>query len=281
LTQTVDNRASRCLCACLLAAGWPLACPAAAVEAEPDPWMTDRYAVEIIVFRHLDQGRNTPEQAAPVSVINASPLNLYPEPIPDPAPAIVGPVLDVWATAALHAPPPVSFYLLDLIAEFPDFVPLLGDGLQLNEVYARLQRLDAYQPLAHLAWVQPARSAADAIPFQIQSTGTNEFSVSGTITLYKKRYIHLEVNLKLEPKTPPAETKSTAWLGFTTVFTHRDASGATQVPLELPAQAKVYRLQESHRMRGVRTHYFDHPLFGIIATIKAIELSDEEAGSAG
>jgi hypothetical protein len=276
-----DTRIPCRLFACVLAAGWTLTGPVAALEDDQDPWMTDRYEVEIIVFRHADQGRNTPEQATPASVINASPLYLFPEPAPDPEPAIVGPVLDVWATAAQRATPPVSFYLLDLVEKFPDFVPFYGDGLQLNDVYARLERLDAYEPLVHLAWVQPARATADAIPFQVQSAGAGEFSVSGTITLYKKRYVHLEVDLELEPNSPLPEAETTSWLQFETIFSRRDASGAGRIPLEAAAETMVHRLQESRRMRGVDAHYFDHPLFGVIARIREIDLDDDEAGGTG
>ena len=49
--------------------------------------MTDRYEVEIIVFRHLDQARNTPEQPAVAQIVAASLPGLYTE-APD-APYVV------------------------------------------------------------------------------------------------------------------------------------------------------------------------------------------------
>ena len=51
--------------------------PCGAADLSTDAWMTDRYDVEIIVFRHVDQARNTPEQPAADSIIRTSPLDLF------------------------------------------------------------------------------------------------------------------------------------------------------------------------------------------------------------
>ncbi|MFQ5634820.1 MAG: CsiV family protein [Gammaproteobacteria bacterium] len=245
-----------------------------AAEADPEPWMIDRYEVEIIVFRHLDQARNTPEQPAAAPILGASPLDLYPEPEPIP---FLGPYADP-STRENSADdrsrkPAVDFYLLDLKPEFPDFVPLDDADRQLNQLYARLERLDIYAPLLHRAWVQPARSPEEAVPFQIADI-FDEFSLEGRITLYRRRYTHLEIDLDLAP-TPPDEPDAgperPAWPTFGDVFTPPDEG---IVVLQAPV-TPAYKLQESRRIRGRNAQYFDHPQFGVIARITELELTGE------
>jgi len=214
------------------------------------------YEVELIVFRHLDQRHNTPE-IPPIPLNQPPPLNIEPAEsifLADDAmendPAEKNPDGHDQSMEASSDPD-----LTDPDAEFPYFVMIDDESLEFNGVYRRLERLEAYEPLLHLGWIQPALGAADAIPYEIVLRMNEEADadfnppedLSGTITLYKERYLHLELDLALEP-APSAE--------FTAPVIHK--------------------LEESRRVREPSSHYFDHPRFGVIARI---QLLDEAAES--
>ncbi len=250
-----------------------LANGAPATDAASDPWMTDRYEIEVVVFRHLDQSRNTPEQAAGQFVIRSSPLDL--DLMARPAPA--GPYADTptqdEAPAPPRADPPVDFHLLDPDARFPDYVPM--DGHQLKSVYARLERLDAYEPILYRAWLQAARPAEQAVPFPLAADPFDDLSLRGTITFYKERYLHMEVDLDLSaaaPEAMPSEADSVPTYGD--VFTPLE-----QAP-RVPASAPAHHLQESRRIRGVNPQYFDHPQFGVIALVSRVDVDEDREESA-
>jgi len=244
---------------------------------EPDRWMTDRYEVEIIVFRHRDQSRNTPEQPAP-GEIDYPALGLYPSaPSAPPAPYL-GPYADgVAADPRESERSPAArfpFYLLELDPQFPDFVPLTNEQLQLGDVIERLTLLDAYEPLVHQAWVQAANPADTTIPINIDSTANGDYAVTGTIRLYKERYAHLAIDLNLRQALPDDEksaAESNDWPVFGDVFPPAESE---PVPLQI-ADGPTYQLQESRRIRGSNAQYFDHPQFGVIARINEVDLEED------
>lgn len=85
----------------------------------------------------------------------------------------------------------------------------------------------------------PVASAPDAQP-----------RLDGVVTLTLSRYLHLDVDLVLrgEPAAPA------------------DSGGFFGTPTQQP-QVQLYRLQESRRMRSKEIHYFDHPMFGVLAQV--------------
>jgi hypothetical protein len=210
-----------------------LVTPVSLAQYEAEQPESDRYEVEIIVFRHLDRERNTPE--------------IPPLPFP--------PDDDDNLSGVSRAPnqqlakePLVNFYIMDLHPQSPDFQAISGTDTGLDSVYRRLERLDAYQPLLQLGWTQRVTGESQAEQFEIPPSVTDQTSVSGTVTLYRERYVHLRLDLQL------AES------GF----------GETAVSLDgavlLPAH-----IQQSRRIRGANTHYFDHPQFGVIAKVRKLE----------
>jgi hypothetical protein len=245
--------------------------------ADPDPWMTDRYEIEIIVFRHRDQSRNTPERPAP-GEIDYPALGIYPPASGAPAAPYLGPYSDASAQDLQEdertIEPEVQFYLLDLQPQFPDFVPLVDDRLQLGNVVARLTTLDAYEPLLHQAWLQAAQPADATQPLKIDSNAIGEYVVTGTIRLYKERYVHLEIDLDLRQAQPDDEASPSGpgnWPVFGDVFSPPEPE---PVPLR-SADGPTFKLQESRRIRGSNAQYFDHPQFGVIARISAVHLEED------
>jgi hypothetical protein len=222
----------------------------------------ERYEVELIIFRHVDQSRSTPEIPAASSIFRPSPLNLtiadIPAPFPDNPAEPVG--MPGNTPGKQRHQPPITFYLLELDPTYPDFVPMRDEMRTLSQIYARLDTIDAYQPISHVGWIQPARDTDNAKPYRFTlpaaepSTGAtmSETGVTGTITLYKGRFLHLEVDLTLEVDKPADQTWS--FLG----------AGTKDSP-------DMYKLTESRRIQGTATHYFDHPQFGVIARIQQVK----------
>ena len=122
--------------------------------------------------------------------------------------------------------------------------------------------MDIYEPLLHLGWTQQARSRAEANPFDMAHPDARRAGVTGTVILYKERYLHLKLDLTLDP-TPVPETVELPG-EFSIMAEERWDERAPPAPI-------VYHLEESRRLRGEDTQYFDHPQFGVIASIREIE----------
>ena len=260
-----------------------------AQDSEPEKSaLPTRYEVELIIFRHLDQSGNTPEIPAAASMVQDSPFDLQLAEIPtEETVLIAGDTVagqQFWTTAADddgHRMSPgrreqvVSFLLLSPRAEWPDFLPSDQKSFALNGVYNRINRLDAYEPLIHLGWVQPAMSTDEAKPFRIVNQSNGPVEITGTVTLYKERYLHLALDLALESgladeaSTPAAEIPQKRVFGLNMPVTENK-------PAQQPNA--THKLQQTRRIRVSNTHYFDHPLFGVIATVSEIE---ETASSPG
>lgn len=238
----------------------------AAEETEP----TARYEVEIILFRHVDQSRNTPEIPAAASLFTASPLNLSMPELPAAMPPMDNPPADpdqplvsVQPTEAEipDQPPAIGFYLLELDPVYPDFVPLRTEIYGLKSVYRRLVNVDAYEPLVHMGWIQPARNSAESVPFRFEAEEMGEDGLSGTITVFRERYLHIDVDLSMKSGDRPSGTPF--------LF------GARQ---DIP---QAYQLKESRRIRGGEIQYFDNPQFGVITRVQELQAAREERGEIG
>jgi len=219
----------------------------------------ERYEVELIVFRHADQSRNTPEVPAATSIFRPSPLDLTISELPiQPPETLSAPLAPASSALPGDAPskhtqrPPIDFYLMALKPTYPDFVPLREDKRSLNRVYARLEKIDAYEPILHVGWVQPARKSDNSRPYRFETAEIDTTGIAGTVTLYKERFLHIEIDLTLDTKQPAVEKSS-----FLT-------PGAKDTP-------EVFKLTESRRIRGTTEHYFDHPKFGVIARIQHVK----------
>jgi hypothetical protein len=239
--------------------------------------LPSRYQVEVIIFRHLDQSRNTPETPAAASMIEASPFDLASSDLPmengsptreQARATAVGPNIVDAGRPKLKLEPTVSFCLLPLTLEFPDFFPFGGDDYRLNPVYKRIERLDAYEPILHAGWIQPVKNTDEAQPFMVSAGLDTPVGITGSVTLYKERYLHLAMNLALV--SPPDERAADPL----NPEPPERVFGAGMFVEPTPAVApdkEIHRLQESRRIRLATTHYFDHPLFGVIATVHEIK----------
>jgi len=189
------------------------------VAAQDESAPPDIYRVEVVVFRHVDQSRNTAEQAPPIA----------------------GPIVNLPPPQG-HNRPKLEFLLLD---PKPVRIPLdlAREQLELDAVLARLERIDAYQPMLHFGWQQTEAGRAEARDYWLSEAVREQFGLSGKLRVYKERFLHLAMELEFDP---------------------RDGSGRLAV------------IEESRRLRDDRLQYFDHPEFGVIAAVRKTDQAEPE-----
>lgn len=284
---TALRAAAAGLCGFLAAAGGfaqQQAVPnAALLETEADD--TRRYAVEIIVFEYAGSAANTTENFEPAS------------PAVEPGPAD-GLAVDAagWPRSGDEDTAPVfedGRTGLAVAVEVPEpdtddaFALSPGESLeeirtyermgielipaaeyQLGAAYRKLVELDAYRPLLHAAWTQPAVAEEDTEPLKLRRVGNPPLRLDGTVSLYLGRYLHLVVDLALEERVPqrlPPDRERIRYYGD-----DRPARGFGFEPADI-APVIYYRIQEDRILRSNETRYFDHPKFGVIARVTRVE----------
>lgn len=135
----------------------------------------------------------------------------------------------------------------------------------LSEIYEKLTRLDAYEPIMHAAWTQttPPRDAAPAL--HLRALGDPPLGLDGTVRLYKGRFVHLELELSLDGDAAAAPESATDRLVRRDT---RPAAGNDEGAYFEPAREPVrYRISEDRILRRDEIRYYDHPKFGVIAKL--------------
>ena len=243
---------------------------AADVDADEEDVKPQLYQVELLVFRYLDQSRTTAE------------IPRLPEPEFED-------VLDeklAQLSMAEHSPEPTSVITSDAVPLAEIIEPerfwrvTSEESRQLLSEAQRLQQLEAYELIEHLAWIQPAPELSNAediyldeilsanvsldnlqSPDDIENRNTRAHSLQGSIKLYKKRYLHLVIDFGL------AEPERSTFSAF------------AQSDQRLPVAETLPAITDSHRMRLGRLVYFDQPSFGVIAQIVKLVEPEIEAES--
>lgn len=130
---------------------------------------------------------------------------------------------------------------------------MLGtDELTLDRAFARLNNLDAYTPLIHTGWSQEARLEEEAQSFDLAVLGS--LRPAGTIRLHRSRFLHLTLDLVLQNDyrytLAPVAFDEPHW-----------PLAEFQAPLR-------YRIDVQRRIRSEEIHFFDHPAFGVLITVR-------------
>jgi hypothetical protein len=143
---------------------------------------------------------------------------------------------------------------------------------------------------------------------EVPETGTSLPKLDGSLRLILSRYLHLESDLiwrePLPPGTPgfaaelpvfseamgtdhvqPPVTPNGEEQTLTVNGQIIDAAQGGDTLIETVATIakpgyRVFRLQQSRRMRSSEIHYLDHPLFGIIALVTPYDLAPPEPAAA-
>jgi len=147
------------------------------------------------------------------------------------------------------------------------FVLLLEEDFTLSDTFARMQRLDVYEPLMHFGWTQSTLPEEETKVRPLSSFAVPPAGLDGDLTLYLGRYLHLAVNLQLDAETKPR--RATPRERRLNVF-------GDEIIESLPERITRFRLAENRIVRNGELRYFDHPKFGVLAKVSRVEVSDDE-----
>lgn len=112
-----------------------------------------------------------------------------------------------------------------------------------NNAIERIAEDKRYKILAHKRWFQFAGTKSDARPVRIKGEENTEPVVDGTLKLYSKYYIYVDLHMQLREKMKKDVEKGD------------DAS-------------PVYILKEKRRVKLKQINYFDHPKFGLLVYVR-------------
>jgi Peptidoglycan-binding protein, CsiV len=237
-------------------------------DAGPAETPAPMYQVEFILFAHADADPNEEIFADELSETVELPIILDSAPIP-------------LGGAALAPEPPAAygdgpFEYFDPFGHFAEnggiapfmFRLLSADEMQLDNAYARIERLGAYRALAHGGWVQEGLDEASARPMNLGTLGI--VNPAGTLRLHLGRYLHLTVDLEYQAPGPAG-----AGAGQQTATSSAFGSPLTEFDV-IPR----YHLVEQRRARSGELHYIDHPMFGLLFLITPVREDDPGASDA-
>ncbi len=164
---------------------------------------------------------------------------------------------------------------------FFEMILLPEDELMLTGTVDQLDRLDAYEPLLHIGWTQTALAKADTPALDLREFGEPPERLSGTLTLYLSRYLHLVVDLEFDAELDEDSMQDMA-SDLDAPIVRYDAS-RTQNDYDVilfdagPAYGRPsYRISENRLFKNGETRYYDHPKFGVIAKVVRVEQEEEE-----
>jgi len=104
------------------------------------------------------------------------------------------------------------------------------DNTTLADSYSALSKDSAYQPISHIAWIQPVAAGGGIAPVHIQSA---DGKLNGYLQMQQEQGLHMMVDFELVSN--PGEM--------------------------------IYRLTEKRQVKLNEVHYLDHPRFGIVVKI--------------
>ena len=170
------------------------------------------------------------------------------------------------------------------LEELPEIffeMELLGvDELMLTGTVDRLERLDAYEPLLHVGWTQTALAEADTPSLDLREFGEPPERLSGSLTLYLSRYLHLVIDLELDANLREDSMQDMGADLDAPIVRYdnsivQDDYDAVLFDAE-PAYGHLsYRISENRLFKNGETRYYDHPKFGVIAKVVRVEEKEE------
>ena len=140
-----------------------------------------------------------------------------------------------------NSPTTEKFYQTSTELSWPNTIQQeFRDNISLQKAYYSIATNNAYEPVWYKSWVQSIASnrVSGAMPIG-KSLGDGNL-LNGFIRVQRGHYVHLLIDLEYSPESVNAEA-----------------------PL-------IYRIKEKRRIKLNEIHYFDHPRFGVIATIRPL-----------
>jgi len=244
-----------------------LSMAASAANAQDDPLLEEeqearRYMVELIIFSYAQDVSVGTEIFAPDE-----------------------PVVDDLLSTELEGP-----VESDLISEEPAIpeetvaeeddpdeqdrrpVFLTEEEFTLNDIVERFERLDVYETLMHVGWIQPTYLEEETPAIELWEFGEVPEGLDGSFTLYLNRYLHLVVDLTLD--APGQFDESVNFEESESVF--GDSRRQFEADIEETILPVRYRIQDDRIFKNGEVRYFDHPKFGIVAKVTRVEEEELE-----
>ena len=143
--------------------------------------------------------------------------------------------------------------------------------LTLQEVYSELDRLDAYEPVLWTGWTQDAieRDMSPEIP--LRRIGNAPPGFDGSLQLYLNRFLHLVVDLTMTEAALPGQLPPD----------RATAGGLFADSRDQRSSLVRMRISEDRIMKNGDLRYFDHPKFGLLATVTRLEDPEEDDSAPG
>ncbi len=241
-----------------------------------------RYSVEVIVFEYGDGVAAGNEIFAPVEA------ELPPDAefeIPEYGdPTTITPIEDVSDPGSSNFVgldeelPPVEeedteLHLIAALSSV-EFRALLPEELTMVEIHERLSALDAYKPVLWGGWTQTTHELELTPAIRLRALGTPPIHIDGTLTLFLKNYLHLVVDLTSEQRIeiiqPVYRQEKPSYSGY--------RGGDDPNYRTVDTQISHYRIQEDRLFRSGQLRYYDHPKFGVLATVNRVEEEEDPEG---
>ncbi|MDE2196082.1 MAG: hypothetical protein KGJ56_02700 [Gammaproteobacteria bacterium] len=204
------------------------------------------YAVELIVFRYTDP------QAGSLETWPANPGS------PD------------WNSAVALTSPDANPALVP-------FQELPASSYRMDNVWQKLKRSHDYEPLLHIAWMQPSadRSTAPAVRIGVPPVSTPP---AMSVPAAASAAVAAAAGENATPVYGTAKLSTTGpYLHFDLDMIYRGAllktgtPGVSQPLATASPQFQWYRLAQDRRIDAGRMNYFDQPLFGVLLLVTPLK----------
>ena len=116
-----------------------------------------------------------------------------------------------------------------------------GEERGLNKEHTAIEKSSDYELLLYTTWRQEVDDKNTAEAFEVASIEIPTPLLSGSFRLYQERYLHIEIKLDLVDN----ETHS-------------------------------FTIDQSRRLRGTKTQYFDHPMFSVITLVTEVMPAEDQ-----
>ena len=275
---------------CCGVAGPALSQSAATPDVET-PWVQ----VEVIAFRHMGSGGTDEKWPASPALSYPPDLRFLLEPgSPEHIAALEAREFERALQAEAGSAAPVASATPQTTPQAPDELPgvlLQGPETVLAEAAARIANAPGYRLLAHLAWREP-RIGEGSSKHVLVTGGASQGEhreLEGSIAITRSRFLHLDAQLWLNDFAQPGELPGEDAVDLPPLpkpVVPRPPQAMPEAPglvpeegvepvsAEMPVSVEPLRARRTVLLRANRrialgeVHYLDHPLLGLIVTVR-------------
>jgi hypothetical protein len=255
------------------------------------PWVQ----IEVIAFRHTGGDASGEKWPVAPDLSYPAPLRFLLEPgSPEHTAALEAReferALQAEAGSAAPAAPAAPTEAAQLSDELPG-VLLPPPETVLADAAARIANAPGYRLLAHLAWREPALREGSSEHVLITGGGSagDHRELEGSIAITRSRFLHLDARVWLNDFPAPGEAPGPEAVDLPPLpkpplpqpppgaqaDTPATPDPVTEAPPEEPVVAvepvratRSVVLAASRRIAPGEVHYIDHPLFGLLVTVR-------------